>query len=169
MDEPTNDLDSETLELLEERVVDYEGTLIVVSHDREFLNNCVTSMLVFENGAIKEYVGGYDDWLRQRKKPESQASQKKSDSKSNASSNKEEVKEAGKKLSYKEKLELEKLPLLIEEMEAEIGRIHDEMSNPEYFRGPADKQTKDQKRISELEGKLPISYARWEELSERDQ
>jgi len=66
-------------------------------------------------------------------------------------------------------LELEKLPLLIEEMEAEIGRIHDEMSNPEYFRGPADKQTKDQKRISELEGKLPISYARWEELSERDQ
>ncbi|MFN7876882.1 MAG: ATP-binding cassette domain-containing protein [Pirellula sp.] len=169
MDEPTNDLDSETLELLEERVVDYEGTLIVVSHDREFLNNCVTSMLVFEDGAIKEYVGGYDDWLRQRKKSEAAISQKKSDSKPIATSNKDDVKESVKKLSYKEKQELEKLPAIIEEMEAEIGRIHDEMSNPEYFRGPVDKQTKDQKRISELEGKLPIAYARWEELSERDQ
>ena len=69
LDEPTNDLDTETVELLEDRLVEYQGTVLLISHDREFLNNVVTSTIVFEAGGIKEYVGGYDDWLRQRPSP----------------------------------------------------------------------------------------------------
>jgi ATP-binding cassette subfamily F protein uup len=86
MDEPTNDLDAESLEILEDRLVDYEGTLLVVSHDRAFLNNVVTSMIVFEPGGIREYVGGYDDWLRQSKVQKESASGGKGSKKSGGSS-----------------------------------------------------------------------------------
>lgn len=176
MDEPTNDLDSESLELLEERLVDYEGTVLVVSHDRAFLNNVVTSTLVFEQEGIKEYFGGYDDWVRQRKSSESDArtaSLKSAAKSSSLDSSRKDAKENNqantnsRKLSFKEKRELEDLPSLIEQYEAEQQAIHDQMSNPDYFRRePADIQ-KDSKRLNELETIIASAYARWEELSER--
>ena len=126
MDEPTNDLDMETLELLEDLLGDYAGTLLLVSHDREFLNNVVSSTLVFEgDGRIKEYAGGYDDWLRSRPAIESARAEVKTESKSDA---KVEVKQPSAKqsrrLSYKEQRELESLPVKIETLEAEIAELH---------------------------------------------
>lgn len=185
MDEPTNDLDSETLELLEERLVEYEGTLIVVSHDRAFLNNCVTSLLVFEDGSIKEYVGGYDDWKRQKKaeltgsggiKKADKASAKSNDktmanmavtaaetSKAEASNNKAAT---VRKLSFKEKQELDKLPAQIEKFEAEQAAIHEMMSDPDYFKKSPAELASTQEKLTKLEQKLEQAYARWEELSE---
>ncbi|MFN7731132.1 MAG: ATP-binding cassette domain-containing protein, partial [Pirellula sp.] len=172
MDEPTNDLDAESLELLEERLVEYEGTLLVVSHDRAFLNNVVTSLIVFEEQGIKEYVGGYDDWLRQRAssmrnpnaRPKASNSQKSEStpSPSNAPSTK-----SLKKLSYKEKLELEELPGKIEQMEQEQSELHAAMNAPDYFKQPAARLTEDQKKLEQLDGRLSEAYERWESLSER--
>jgi ABC transport system ATP-binding/permease protein len=122
-------------------------------------------MLVFENGGLKEYVGGYDDWLRQRKvvDPPSVGSSKRSSTK-NA---KVTVTETAKKLSFKEKMELDQLPGRIEQMEGEQVTLHDRMAEPDYFRKPAEQQSKDHKRVAELEQLLVVAYARWEELSAR--
>src|SRR3954468_16736782 len=128
LDEPTNDLDTETLELLEERLVDFPGTLLLVSHDREFLNNVVTSTIVFEDGEVREYVGGYDDWQRQRSDQRAPArGGTKSDKppgkrRPQPTSNKAE---SGKRrLAYQEKRDLESLPRKIETLEAEIAKLH---------------------------------------------
>ena len=168
MDEPTNDLDAETLDLLEELLMDYPGTLLLVSHDRAFLNNVVTSTIAFEgNGHVAEYVGGYDDWLRQR--PEKQAEparacQSRAEAKAPAAP-------ARKKLSYKEKFELEKkretlkaLPALIEKLEADLETLHAKMADKDYFKNSGATMADDQKRLESVELELENAYETWEEL-----
>jgi len=161
LDEPTNDLDMETLELLEERLLDYKGTILLVSHDRSFLNNVVTSTIVFEeNGNISEYPGGYDDWIIQRpapvhpKKPEKEPAPKKEYKK----------KEQPRKLTFKENRELEELPILIENLEQEQRNLYKQMSDPEFYKNPGEKITKYKSRIEKLEAELLSAYDRWEEL-----
>ena len=179
MDEPTNDLDTESLELLEERLVDYEGTVLVVSHDRSFLDNVVTSTIVFEQDGIKEYVGGYDDWLRQRQSGKKAVALTETNrkttvampaSKSNSSQSQyggQSVATA-KKMSFKEKHELEKLPSQIEQYEAEQRSIHAKMAEPAYFKKAQSQIVKDQRRLSDLDDLLVQSYARLEDFLARD-
>jgi ATP-binding cassette subfamily F protein uup len=163
MDEPTNDLDAETLDLLEELLMDYPGTLLLVSHDRAFLNNVVTSTIAFEGqGVVAEYVGGYDDWLRQR--PGTSAGP------ARTCRPKAET-PAKRKLGYKEKFELEKkrevlkaLPARIEKLEAELGAIQTRMSDAEYYKTPADTMAADQARLEAIELELENAYSNWEEL-----
>lgn len=178
MDEPTNDLDTESLELLEERLVEYDGTVLVVSHDRSFLNNVVTSTVVFEETGVKEYVGGYDDWLRQRKanRPAKGANEEqKNDRSKNESKSESSSKSSGtataappKKLSFKEKTELDKLPALIDKHEREQSELHQLISDSDYYRQPQDVITKNQNRLNELDELLCQCYERWEELSARN-
>jgi len=179
MDEPTNDLDTESLELLEERLVDYEGTVLVVSHDRAFLDNVVTSTIVFEPEGIKEYVGGYDDWLRQRQSGKKAVAAAESNRRSNVSasvskSNGSQSDSGGesvavaKKLSFKEKQEREKLPVQIEQYEAEQRSIHAKMAEPEYFKRAQAQIVKDQRRLSDLDDLLVQSYAQLEDYLARE-
>ena len=166
LDEPTNDLDVETLELLEELVLNYTGTILLVSHDREFVNNVVSNTLVFEgDGVVNEYVGGYDDWLRQRD------TKVKADKASPASSKpdkqaKKEAKENAqkKKLSYKDQRDLDALPVKIEQLETEMERLHDEMADPGFFQKDKDVIVKTQDLLKETEQSLEACYQRWEEL-----
>jgi ATP-binding cassette subfamily F protein uup len=175
MDEPTNDLDAESLEILEDRLVDYEGTLLVVSHDRAFLNNVVTSMIVFEPGGIREYVGGYDDWKRQTKVERENRNATKATSKvsnpvaGNSTTGAKPVvdKSAAVKFSYKEKLELESLPSKIESLEAQQSELHERMSESEYFKRPASELAADAKRMELFEKQLLEAYARLESLEGR--
>ncbi|MFM8187668.1 MAG: ATP-binding cassette domain-containing protein [Pirellula sp.] len=172
MDEPTNDLDSESLEILEERLVDYEGTLLVVSHDRAFLNNVVTSMIVFEPEGIREYVGGYDDWLRQTKVNRQAQAVSTSTSKMPGTnpatpSGSKSDKSAASKLTYKEKLELESLPSKIEAIEVQQGKLHEKMSNSEYFKQPAAQLASDAHEMQRLETMLLEAYQRLEWLDMR--
>ncbi len=159
MDEPTNDLDIETLELLEELVMNYQGTLLLVSHDRDFIDNVVSSTLVFENDQLNEYVGGYDDWLRQRP---SEEKVKKSDKKNQP--RKDSDKKETKKRSYKDQQELDKLPKIIEDLENEQQSLHDEMGDPSFFK--QDQKLIDRKNASlaKIEEKLTEAYQRWEVL-----
>lgn len=167
MDEPTNDLDAETLDLLEELLMEYPGTLLLVSHDRAFLNNVVTSTIAFEgNGRVAEYVGGYDDWLRQR--PE-ETGQSLKPGKPKAAP--KASKPSKKKLSYKEKFELEKkreelkkMPALIETLETDLDTLQTKMSDPEYFKNSGEVMADDQKRLETLEHELEIAYETWEQL-----
>ncbi len=174
MDEPTNDLDTETLELLEERLVEYDGTTLIVSHDRAFLNNVVTSTIVFESEGIKEYVGGYDDWVRQRsvKEPTANGNANAGPRHRNLSGEKntterETTAKGPKKLNFKEKKELDKLPSLIEKYESEQTELHARMVEPEYFKQATSVITQDSNRLSELEDLLVSAYARLEELMVR--
>ncbi len=179
MDEPTNDLDTESLELLEERLVDYEGTVLVVSHDRSFLDNVVTSTIVFEQEGIKEYVGGYDDWLRQRQSGKKAIAIAESNRKTQAAtaplSSTVSQSEYGrdsvaiaKKMTFKEKQERDKLPAQIEQYEAEQRSIHEKMAEPEYFKKAQAQIVKDQRRLSELDDLLVQSYARLDNFLARD-
>jgi ATP-binding cassette subfamily F protein uup len=165
LDEPTNDLDAESLELLEERLVEYDGTLLVVSHDRTFLNNVVTSMLVFEEMGIKEYVGGYDDWLRQRGEVSKESKTSPRPSSTVPKNASESIATNPKKLSYKEKQELENLPSRIEGIELEMADLHERMAQPEYFKSSTISLASDQRRLHELEASLEAAYSRYEELS----
>jgi ATP-binding cassette subfamily F protein uup len=166
LDEPTNDLDMETLELLEERLVEFNGTVLTVSHDREFLNHVVTSTIVFEDGGVREYVGGHDDWVRQRSAAlESAASAsalKVEAPPTNASAQAPPAKT--RKLSFKEQRELEQLPALIETLEAELATLHGEMAQPSYYQQSGDKIAQAQKIVSEKEAQLQQAYVRWTEL-----
>lgn len=172
MDEPTNDLDTESLELLEERLVEYEGTVLVVSHDRSFLNNVVTSTIVFEENGVKEYVGGYDDWLRQRKANRKEASDEAKNERAKSESSSKPAPSVAtvpqKKLSFKEKTELEKMPSLIDQYEREQSDLHQLISDSDYYRQPQEVITKNQNRLNELDELLRKCYERWEELSERN-
>ncbi|MBN2530011.1 MAG: ATP-binding cassette domain-containing protein [Deltaproteobacteria bacterium] len=156
-DEPTNDLDSETLELLEDKIAAFDGTVLVVSHDREFLNNTVTGTLVFEDGAIRDYAGGYDDWITQRPVLENRVkkAEKKSKPKSNASR---------RKLTYKENRELEALPGEIEALEAEQETLTARMQDPAFFIDNADEVNATSDRLAEIENLLMASLERWELL-----
>ena len=156
LDEPTNDLDIESLELLEAALQDYEGTLLLVSHDRAFLDNVVTQTLAAEGGGSwKEYVGGYTDWVRQRP---AAMTEEKAGSKA-AARQKEKL-----KLSYKETRELESLPREIEALEAEQAALAAKMGAPEYFRQPPDVLRADQKRNGEIDTLLMEKLERWEAL-----
>lgn len=166
LDEPTNDLDVETLELLEERLLGYSGTILLVSHDREFLNNVVTSTFVFEEGGVvREYAGGYDDWLSQRPKP---ADQRESDGACTMSRPKPEKKRAKRdgprKLTFKEGKELDALPLRIEGLEQEQNGLYELMADPEFYRGAGERISRARARIDELGQELKEAYGRWEEL-----
>lgn len=171
MDEPTNDLDAESLEILEERLVEYEGTLLVVSHDRAFLNNVVTSMIVFEPDGIREYVGGYDDWLRQTKSHQENqrtASPATKGSVTSASNPKTPVeKPASQKLSYKEKQELESLPNKIQQIESQQAELHARMSAEDYYKQPASELSADAQRMESLDSQLLQAYERLESLEAR--
>jgi len=169
MDEPTNDLDVETLELLEELLLDYQGTLLLVSHDRQFLDNVVTSTLVFEGGGkIGEYVGGYTDWLRQRSG--SSASSKTETAARPKTVSPAPSPKAGspdkkpRKLSYKEQRELEVLPGKIEALEAEQARLQAAVNDPQFYQQPADKISNTLTRLESVAAELAACYARWELL-----
>ncbi|MES9886725.1 MAG: ATP-binding cassette domain-containing protein [Candidatus Sedimenticola sp. 6PFRAG1] len=161
MDEPTNDLDMETLELLEELLLDYQGTLLLVSHDRAFLNNVVTSSLVFEGqGRVNEYVGGYDDWLRQRQP----ANAPKPLAASQAKSKTEKPKPKPKKLSYKDQRELEALPKRIEELENTLDELQNQMADPAFYQQGGDAIAEAKAKVESTEAELSEAFERWESL-----
>ncbi len=165
MDEPTNDLDMQTLELLESLIVEYSGTLLLVSHDRAFLNNVVTSTLVFEgNGNFNEYIGGYDDWMQQKreKKTPKKQPKKQFEKKLPPSTVK------NRKLGYMEGRELSTLPEKIEAMEQEQEILFTTMADPEFYRKNKEKITGTRARQQELAALLEAAYERWEELEERN-
>ncbi len=175
MDEPTNDLDIQTLELLEELLLEYSGTLLLVSHDRAFINNVVTSTLVFEeNGKIGEYIGGYDDWQRQKKqtpiipKDPVKVREKKKPASGEGKSGSGSNKPINMKLGYMEKRELAELPKQIEVMEAEQAAIFEKMSAPDFYKTAGQAVAKIKARQEELETLLESAYARWEELESRE-
>ena len=165
MDEPTNDLDIETLELLEELVSNYSGTILLVSHDREFVNNVVSNTLVFEgDGRVNEYIGGYDDWLRQRQTSADRDKIKQAQTKSNKPVNKD--KNQKKKLSYNDQRDLDTLPVKIEQLETEVERLHAEMADPAFFQKDKDVIVQAQDLLKEVEKELEGCYQRWEELED---
>jgi ATP-binding cassette subfamily F protein uup len=169
LDEPTNDLDVDTLELLEERLLDYRGTLLLVSHDRAFLDNVVTSTLVFEGeGYIGEYVGGYSDWLRQRPTVTAPREMKVA-ARAAASKPSPRAGESHKpeKLSYREQGELNGLPARIETLEAEQARLHDTINEAGFYQEPAEKIQATLERLDELAGELEACYERWGILDAR--
>ena len=163
LDEPTNDLDIETLELLEELLVGYQGTLLLVSHDREFLDHSVTSCLVFEDGGrITESIGGYSDWEQKnreiRKNVEKTAQEK-------VKSQKEKPKNKRAKLSYKDQRELDQLPQMIEQLEQSLGGLQTQLSDPDLYQTSGGGQVEElQQQMTEVEQNLEQAYARWEYL-----
>lgn len=167
LDEPTNDLDPETLDLLEELVSNYPGTVLLVSHDRAFLNNVVTSTIAFgENGEVREYSGGYDDYVRQRDAAR-QAEQpaptpKPAKPKPQTNDNRPA------KLSYKENRELEALPEQIDTLEQEQAELHTAMADPAFYKQPSAEIAAATSRLETLTQELETLYARWEELSARE-
>ena len=166
LDEPTNDLDMETLELLEERLLDYSGTILLVSHDREFLNGVVTSTLVFEEkGAMTEYAGGYDDWLRQR--PPS--SEKNVSDRDAANARAERRKQTGEEREAPEDhlqggQGARSPPGRIEELEAEQRSLYARMGDPEFYKGAGERRSAARGQGWELEQVLAETYARWQDL-----
>ncbi|QNK00049.1 ATP-binding cassette domain-containing protein [Dyella telluris] len=164
MDEPTNDLDVETLELLEELLTEYQGTLLLVSHDREFLDNVVSSTLVLEgHGSIGEYVGGYSDWLRQRPAPSaSRPAETKGTSAPAATP--AAAAEPKRKLSYKDARELEQLPGRIEALEADIAARTEAMNDPDFYKQDNAAVMKANDAVAKLQAELDTAYARWSEL-----
>ena len=165
MDEPTNDLDVETLELLEELLADYPGTLLLVSHDRDFLDNVVTSTLVMEgDGRIGEYVGGYSDWLRQRPATPVPAPTPKSQAPESSKDHAAAAPPARVKLSYKEARELEQLPQRIEALEAQVAGFTARMGEAGYFQREAAAIAADNAALASAQAALDAAYARWEQL-----
>ncbi len=162
MDEPTNDLDAETLELLEDLLLDYTGTLLLVSHDRSFLNNVVTSTLAFEgNGTVREYPGGYDDWLAQRPATDSLLKPEAKISKLRITRNKSEK---PLKLGFNEQRELEAIPRIIDELETEQKHLFADMCHPDFYKKNKDEIAAITLRLKEIETEIAVTYRRWEEL-----
>jgi ABC transport system ATP-binding/permease protein len=176
LDEPTNDLDTETLELLEDLLVGFQGTLLLVSHDRALLDNVVTSTLVFEgDGVVREYVGGYEDWVRQRnprrsgefnvqpanrEKPAAVSAQAPNQSKT-------QPKPKAEKLGFKETRELAELPGRIEMLESAQAELHARLADPALYQVAGDEVAAVNARLQELEAELASAYARWEALEAR--
>ena len=166
LDEPTNDLDVETLELLEELLLEYKGTVLLVSHDRALLNNVVTSTLVFEkNGRVAEYVGGYDDWLRQRP-PDAAAAGPVQKEKTPKRAAPLPERPAQRRLSYREQQELAALPQRIEVLEAEQAALHQAMADPAFYRKDEAAIAEANSRLKDVEKQLAAAYKRWEELEQ---
>ena len=165
MDEPTNDLDVETLELLEELLTDYTGTLLLVSHDRAFLDNVVTSTLVLEGeGRIGEYVGGYSDWLRQQPATPAPAPAKPAPAPAAAPAPSPAPTAARRKLSFKDQRELELLPARIEKLESDIAARAEAMNDPAFFRQEPTAITRANEALAALQAELDAAYQRWSEL-----
>jgi ATP-binding cassette subfamily F protein uup len=165
LDEPTNDLDVDTLELLEALVADYPGTVVLVSHDRAFLDNVVTQVIAFEgNGRLTDYVGGYDDWLRQR--PATEAATAAPASKPKAERT-ERPRPPRAGLSFKETKELEALPARIEQLETEQAQLTALLGDAEVYRSEPERVRNAQARFKALEEELAAAYARWEALESR--
>ena len=170
LDEPTNDLDLETLELLEARLVDWPGTLLLVSHDRAFLDNIVTSTLVFDrDDRVTEYVGGYEDWLRQRPVAPAEAAGARRPRRDTGG-----IREiaattatATRRLSYREQRELVALPERIEELEVATAGLNDTVAGPNFYREPPDSIKTTLTRLEQMRAELETSYARWEDLEAR--
>lgn len=174
LDEPTNDLDIDTLELLEQTLADYTGTVLLVSHDRRFLDNVVTQTLApthYENpdGTWREYVGGYEDWVRATKserlvatKPPKEAPPVKPKRVRNTATQRV-------RLSYKEAQELASLPAHIEALEAEQANLTAKLSDPEYHKRPLDEIKRDKERMDELPSLVDKAYERWEALTQKDE
>ncbi len=165
LDEPTNDLDLETLELLENLIGEFAGTVLVVSHDRQFLDNVVTSTLAFDGeGGVCEFVGGYADWERQtggwRRDPAPVAAPRAE------RAARPDDKPVSRKLKWKEARELETLPGCIEALEAERTTLHARMAEPDFYRCGSDEIARAQTRLEELADELSVVYARWEELED---
>ncbi|HCM42831.1 MAG TPA: ABC transporter ATP-binding protein [Candidatus Omnitrophica bacterium] len=175
MDEPTNDLDIETLELLEELIIQYSGTVIVVSHDREFLNKVVTSTIVLDGkGKIEEYIGGYDDWVKQHQsKAETVQQQLEHEEEEEPQPKKQaqpepEKKPAPKKMTMGEKMELEKIPAQIDKLETEQKEIYLRMADPMFRHGKAEDIAQTKQRLKDIGEELKLTYARWEILLEKE-
>ena len=169
LDEPTNDLDMETLEVLEQKLTEFNGTLIIVSHDRQFLDNVVTSTLVFEaDGKIQEYVGGYSDWVRQGKNlaevdnPNVKKNKSRGQRRSAAD-------QAPKKLGYMEQRELEQLPGDIEQLEAAVSDLENQISAPDFYSRDHAEVQEILKELTENQQVLDTAIERWAELEERSQ
>jgi len=166
MEEPTNDLDAETLDLLEDLLVEYQGTLLIVSHDRDFLDKVVTSTLVFEgNGRIGDYVGGYADWVREKEKiaaaraaAAAREAAKSTPPKSSSSA------KSSRKLTNKEQRELEALPAQIEALETEQAELGRKMADPIFYQRERAAAAQVKARLDELDRQHAIAFARWEEL-----
>ena len=164
MDEPTNDLDVETLELLEELLDDFAGTLLLVSHDREFLDNVVTSTLVMEgDGRVGEYVGGYSDWLRQRPAIVVESSPGETQPAA-VVANQTPAATARRKLSYKDARELESLPARIEALETQIATATAAMNEPAFYQQTGAAIVAQQEALTQIQTELDHCYQRWEEL-----
>ena len=178
MDEPTNDLDVDTLELLEDKLSEFQGTLLVTSHDRDFLDQVVTSTLVFEGGGnVNQYVGGYLDWLRQTGGVLPVESQFVSDEIKSVSNEKTEPAPAiqsaakvndlkPKKLSYKLKLELEQLPAKIEELEADQANLQTLVNSPDFYKKDHQEIERISKSLADTEALLNSTVERWLELED---
>lgn len=162
LDEPTNDLDIDSLELLEQTLLTYPGTIILVSHDRRFLDNVVTEVLAPEgNGVWREYVGGYEDWLRQRPAPAELAPVKA------APKPVERTRQRTLKLSFKETRDLEEIPTRLENLEAEQKALYEKMSGAEYHLLDVAEQKADAARSAEIEKETEALFERWEALEEK--
>ncbi len=165
MDEPTNDLDAETLDLLEDLLVEYQGTLLVVSHDRDFLDNVVSSTMVFEGeGRIGEYVGGYSDWLKEKEKAAAAAALKASKATPVAAPVSRGVAAKARRLGSKEQKELEGLPTLIEKIETEQHELSAKLADPSFYQQPGAVVAATRARVFELEAAHATAFSRWEEL-----
>jgi ABC transport system ATP-binding/permease protein len=161
MDEPTNDLDLETLELLESLLIDYSGTLLLVSHDRMLLNNVVSRTLALDGkGRVNAYAGGYDDWLWQRPRPQETPASPQGPSKPAP----RPAAPRPRKLSYREKQELDELPGRIETLEAEQEQLYAAMADPRLYQENGTQVTQMQARLDEVAIALEAAYQRWEEL-----
>lgn len=165
MDEPTNDLDMETLELLEDLLLEYGGTLLLVSHDREFLNNVVTSSIAFEgDGILNEYVGGYDDWLRQRPVQDKRVEQIPATKPAPPALEKPPVRN---KLSYKDKQDLDRIPGKIEALEASKADLQVLISQPDFYQQGQSAINEQLAIITVLEQELEVLYRRWDDLEQK--
>ncbi|RLA01045.1 MAG: ABC transporter ATP-binding protein [Gammaproteobacteria bacterium] len=160
MDEPTNDLDAETLDLLEDLLMNYKGTLLLVSHDRTFLNNVATSTIVFDDdGEVREYVGGYDDWVHQRQQDKQAQTMKKT----TAKTEKKPVKKKSS-LTYQEQLDLAELPKMIEQLEQKQAVLHETIGKPEFYQEAENKIAKTQQELDLITIELETAYERWDSL-----
>ena len=166
MDEPTNDLDAETLDLLEDVLMNYQGTLLLVSHDRTFIDNVVTSTIVFDSdGMLREYVGGYEDWLRQRPAPG------KVEKKPKVSESSDTEKRVSKKskLSYQEQQDLAALPKVIEALEQQQAELQQEINQPSFYQQAANVITQTQESLAELDANLEAAYDQWQRLESKQE
>lgn len=173
LDEPTNDLDVETLEMLETLLASYEGTVLLVSHDREFVDNVVNSSFMFEgNGSIKEFIGGYSDvkqWYDEREKAEKQAEQQRVKNETNSQTDSRNAKSSTstkktKKLSYKDQRELDALPEKIEQLETDLAVLQETVNSPDFFKQNNESTAKTLAELEEVETELSHCYTRWDEL-----